>query len=260
MDLFLKGKNAIVTGGGNGIGREICLELVKEGVNVIVADINKESISKVNKKIEQLGGNSKGFCLDVTNSKSVADMVKYSIEQFGDIDILINCAGTISIKDIKDLPEEEWDKIFNINTKGVFLCCKEVLPNMIKAQKGNIINIASQAGKTAFPHEVHYSASKGAVIVFTQGLAREVAKYNINVNSVCPGSIDTDLNKVVTNHTANLLGISAEEKRKRTIDVTPLGRKGTTKDIANVVVFLVSERASFMTGQSVNVTGGRELH
>jgi len=187
-------------------------------------------------------------------------MVNYTISEFGGIDILVNSAGIISIKDVINLTEKDWDLIFEVNTKGVFLCCKTVLKHMIGKKYGKIINIASQAGKTGFPHEAHYSASKGAVIVFTQALAREVAIHKINVNSICPGSIESEMNKIVVEGTSKICGISSEEKRKQTIMSTPLGRKGTPKDIANTVVFLASDRTNFMSGQAINITGGRELH
>lgn len=260
MELGLRGKTAIVTGGGNGIGRAICLEFAREGVGVLVADLDYESAQHVCEEISAIGAKCMPFRVDVSDRRSVTEMIETAIGRFGQVDILVNSAGIITIADTVDLAEEEWDSVFAVNAKGVFLCCKAVLRHMIERRTGKIINIASQAGKTGFPHEAHYSASKGAVIVFTQALAREVAQYGINVNSVCPGSIETKLNQVVTEGTARLLGIPAEVKRRMTIEATPLRRKGTPEDVAGVVVFLASERASFMTGQAINITGGREFH
>lgn len=260
MDLWLNDRNALITGGGKGIGRAICLELAKEKVRVAVADYDLKAAQAVCDEIVAIGGEAKPVWLDVRDSNSITVAIEGVIREFGGIDILVNSAGIITIADVKDLSEEQWDAIFSINAKGVFLCCKAVLNHMIDRMYGKIINIASQAGKTGFPHEAHYSATKGAVIVFTQALAKEVAQYKINVNAVCPGSIETDLNKIVTERTAEILGITAQEKKEKTIEATPLGRKGMPGDVANVVTFLVSDRADFMTGQAINVTGGREFH
>lgn len=260
MDLGLKDKVAIVTGGAKGIGRATCLELAKENVKVIVADIDSDSGHSVCQEIEALKGQSRLYTVDIRSSSSVQGMVDFACSEFSGVDILINSAGIINIADVIDLEENAWDRVLEINAKGVFLACKAVLGQMISKGYGKIVNISSQAGKTGFPHEAHYSASKGAVIAFTQALSREVAKYNINVNAVCPGSIETDMNKIVTEGTAKILGISADEKIRHTISTTPLSRKGTPEDVADLITFLVSERAGFMTGQSINITGGRELH
>jgi NAD(P)-dependent dehydrogenase (short-subunit alcohol dehydrogenase family) len=260
MDLGLKDKVAIVTGGAKGIGRAACIELAKENVKVIVADIDYNASQRVCQEIETINGQAKPYAVDISSSSSVQGMVDFACSQFSGVDILINSAGIISIADVIDLKEDAWDKVMEINAKGVFLACKAVLGYMIGKGYGKIVNISSQAGKTGFPHESHYSASKGAVIAFTQALAREVAKYNINVNAICPGSIETEMNKIVTEGTAKILGISVAEKRKQTISATPLSRKGTPQDVVNLITFLVSERAGFMTGQAINITGGREFH
>ena len=260
MDLGLKNKVAIVTGGGKGIGRATCLELAKENVKVIVADNDPDAAYRVCKEIEAEKGQARAYTMDICISCSVFEMVEFALSEFSALDILINSAGIISIADVMDLEEKAWDRVMEINAKGVFLACKAVLGHMTSKKYGKIVNIASQAGKTGFPHEAHYSASKGAVITFTQALAREVAKYNINVNAVCPGSIETEMNKIVTEGTAKILGVSVDEKRKQTISATPLARKGTPEDVANLITFLVSERTCFMTGQAINITGGRELH
>lgn len=260
MDLGLKDKVAIVTGGGKGIGRATCLELAKENVKVIVADIDSNAANNVCKEIEALNGEARSYVVDVRSNSSVKGLIDFACAEFYGVDILINSAGIISIADVIDLEENAWDSVFEINAKGVFLTCKAVLEHMMGKKYGKIVNVSSQAGKTGFPHEAHYSASKGAVITFTQALSREVAKYNINVNAVCPGSIETDMNKKVTEGIAKILDISVDEKRKQTISITPLLRKGTPEDVASLITFLASDRADFMTGQSINITGGRELH
>ena len=258
MDLGLSGKTAIVTGGGNGIGKAICMGLAREKVKVIVTDLNEKAASNVALEIEKNGGQASFSFIDVTNVESIKEVVRISLNKLRRIDILVNSAGIISIADVVRLTET--DRVIDVNAKGVFLCCKIILPHMITQKYGKIVNISSQAGKTGFPYEAHYSASKAAVIAFSQALAREIAQYKINVNSVCPGSIETELNKIVNDETARLLGILPMEKYQKTIERTPLGRKGTPEDVANMVTFLVSDKLNFMTGQAINITGGRELH
>lgn len=260
MDMGLKGKVAIVTGGGKGIGQAVCLSLAREGAKVVVADIDYTAAQNVCQKIKSLDGQASPFRVDVTSVSSVRELVKATCREFTEVDILINSAGIINIAEVIDLRESDWDRVMEVNAKGVFLTCQAVLKCMIRQKAGKILNIASQAGKTGFPYEAHYSASKGAVIVFTQALAREVAKYGINVNAVCPGSIETEMNITVTEETAKILGITCKEKRAQTISATPVSRKGTPEDVAGLITFLVSEKADFMTGQAVNITGGREFH
>jgi len=260
MDMELKDKVAIVIGGGKGIGRAVCLSLAKEEVKVIVADLDSDAADGVCREIQALHGQGRPYTVDITSSSSVQGMVDFSCLEFSGVDILINSAGIISIADVIDLPESAWDRVMEVNVKGVFLACQAVLKHMVSKESGKILNIASQAGKTGFPFEAHYSASKGAVITFTQALAREVAKYGINVNAVCPGSIETEMNIIVTEGIAKILGITSAEKRAQTISATPLARKGTPEDVAGLITFLVSERACFMTGQAINITGGREFH
>jgi NAD(P)-dependent dehydrogenase (short-subunit alcohol dehydrogenase family) len=260
MDFGLNGKVAVVTGGGQGIGRAICHELSREGAVTVIADLDTAAAEKVNADIEGTGGISSNYYMDVTSWKSVDEAIKNVVREFGKIDILVNSAGIISVSDVLHLSEREWNRVFEVNAKGVFLCCKATLNYMIERYYGKIVNIASQAGKTGFAYEAHYSASKAAVIAFTQALAKEVAKYKINVNSVCPGSIITELNINMTEKMAALYGITVKEKNAQTILSTPLGRKGLPEDVANVVVYLASDKTGFMTGQAINITGGREFH
>lgn len=260
MELGLKGKVAVVTGAGRGIGRAVCLDLAREGAKVVAADMDIEAAESVSREVKALHAEARAVRVDVTDIDSVKEMISVTCREFYRVDILVNSAGIISISKVADLRESAWDKIMEVNAKGVFLVCQAVLGQMISQGSGRILNIASQAGKTGFPYEAHYSASKGAVIAFTQALAREVAQHGIHVNAVCPGSIETEMNVTVTEGTAEILGISSEEKRARTISATPLARKGTPSDVAGLITFLVSEKADFMTGQAVNITGGREFH
>ncbi len=260
MELFLKDKIAVVTGGGAGIGLSISRELVKEGAKVFIFDINIDNTIKNIEENQKNGKYLQAIKIDITDKNRVDEEVKNICEQFKRIDILINSAGIVDVSRVEDITEEIWDKIFNINVKSVFFCCQAVINNMKKNRYGKIVNIASQAGKTGFLFETVYSASKSAVINITQSLARELGEYGININSICPGSIDTGMNDKVTENMAKLLNISIEEKKKLTIENTPLKRKGKCDDISNMAVFLCSDKTSFMTGQSVNITGGREFH
>ena len=260
MELQLKDKVAIITGGAKGIGRRIALDLVNEKAKIVIADIDEEANKEINTEISNLNGISISVKTDVTNESSVLDMVKTAINEFGKIDILINSAGYVSIAKPVDIQELEWDKTMDINAKGVFFCCKSVLKYMMVRRYGKILNISSQASKLCYPYESHYSASKAAVDGFTRSLACFAAEYGINVNAICPGSIDTEMNKAVTKKTAELMNMSFEEGWNKTIENTPLKRKGSVEDVSNVALFLVSDKSNFMTGQSINVTGGRLMH
>lgn len=196
----------------------------------------------------------------MTKNQEVNVMVDRVIEEFGKIDILVNNAGIVSRVLVKDMPEDTWDKVMDVNLKGVFLCSKAVLPNMIKQKSGKIINISSIAGKTGGAGMAHYCASKFGVIGFTKSLALELAKYDINVNAICPGIIETYMwTDVLTPSHANWEHISNEEAWKEVIELIPLSRPQTPSDIGNMVIFLASEDAKNVTGQAINVCGGLNL-
>jgi|SRR6056297_1313901 len=263
MDLHLENKITIVTGGANGIGRSICEEFVKEGSKVIIGDIDKNKADnlcfEINKKYKEKKAYS--FTLDVTDINQIKKMKDFVVEKFGQINNLVNCAGLITINQVRNLTEEEWDKIFDVNIKGVFLCSKIIANEMINNNiKGNIINISSKAGKTGQIYEAHYSASKAAVNAFTQALSKEVAKEGINVNAVCPGSIENKLNKKITKEKAKLEQISWEKLWESSINSIPLGRKGKPEEIAKLVVILASNVSDYITGQAINISGGAEVH
>ncbi len=260
MELNLVDRVAIVTGGAKGIGKEIAVNLSREGAAVVIADLDREAAEQAAQEILASGRRAIAVAVDVADEKSVKGMVDRAIEAFGKIDILVNSAGYISIAAPTELQGKEWDRVMSINAKGVFLCCKAVARHMMERAYGKILNISSQASKLGYPFEVHYSAAKAAVNGFTRSLASYLAGYSINVNAICPGSIETEMNKKVTEETAQLLGVSFEDKWRDTVKNTPLKRKGTVKDVADVAVFLVSDRASFLTGQAINVTGGRVMH
>lgn len=239
---------AIVTGAGQGIGREIALSLARNGAKVVVTDITDKRY-KVVKEIEAMGAQGLPLKCDVSNREEVEKMVNKTIDAFKRIDVLVNNAGIFPFKSFTEMTEEEWNKVLNVNLKGVFHCTKAVLPKMIEQKYGKIINIASIAGAIiGFFDLAHYSASKAAIVGLTRSLALEVAQYGININAVAPGPIYTPGTKE--------LGKEIYEETRRTI---PLGRWGLPKDIANLVVFLASDKASFITGQCLVIDGGYTL-
>ena len=254
MDLKLQNQVAIVTGAGQGIGKAIALALAAEGVDIVAADVNIDTAIEMTKEIESLGRKSVPVKVDVSNGQNVKEMVDSAINKFGKIDILVNNAGiSIRKKDGKraqvvEIDESEWDRVIAINLKGVFNCCKYVLPHMIKRNSGNIINISSSSAKLVdlrIPSAAHYNASKAGVSNLTMSLANEVAPYGIRVNAIAPGRIITPMAKT------SLPDIE-EVIRK----ATPLGRAGLPEEIAKVVLFLASHMSSFVTGEILDVNGG----
>lgn len=247
----LEGRVAVVTGGGSGLGRGMCLRFAKEGAKVIVADLKPESAEETVRMIEADGGEALAVECNVLVAESIEAMVKKGVEKFGKIDILSNNTGIClearnSIR-IVDLTEKDWDFTMNLNLKSTFLCCKYVIPEMIKAGGGGIVNIASIAGhKPAF--SAAYGAAKAGVIAFTQSVAMQYADDNIRVNAICPGPMKTP-----TGIMANKLGIYKQAQPAR---IRMLERLGEPEDIANAAVFLLSDESSFMTGTRLDVDGG----
>jgi 3-hydroxybutyrate dehydrogenase len=257
----LKDRVAIVTGGGSGIGRSICLHLAKEGGKVVVADIKRQAAEETVKLVKKDGGVAIPSETDVTQKKQVLNMVAQAIEEFGRIDILVNNAGTDIKGAITELEERTWDFLMNLNLKGTFLCTQAAMPHLIQRRYGRIVNISSMAGKTGEPYTSPYCTTKFGVIGFTQAVALEVGAHNITINAVCPGPVETDLIVSSITQSAKIKGVSFEEfKQKFFIDPTPLGRMAKPADVARAVMFLVSDEAEFITGSTLNVSGGREMH
>jgi len=254
-------KIALVTGASKGIGRAIAIAFAKEGANVVVNYFKSEDdANDVVKEINAMGGTAVPVRADVSKIDEVKAMVRRTIDQFGRIDILVNNAGVSTMGLLVDLTEQDWDYNMDVNAKGVFLCCQAVARHMMDRRYGKIINISSAAGKTGARFLSHYCASKFAVIGLTQSLALELAPYGINVNAVCPGYVETDMQSRELVWEAKLRGISSEEVKRGYLGSVPLGRLGKPEDVAKIVVFLASAQSDYMTGQAINVTGGIETH
>jgi len=255
MTKRLENKVALVTGAARGMGEAICKLFAIEGAIVIVSDIDKEG-ENVARAINSSGGEAVYFHLDVTNRREIKDVFSKIAEKYGRIDILVNNAGVVEKYWVIDMPEEIWDKVLNINLKGTFNCSQAVLPLMIKQKGGRIINMASVSAVRGDAANGAYSASKFGILGLAQCLSEEVGKYNILVNSVCPGPIPTRLGEYGVKGDAELRKQDPEFIRKWYVDTTPLGRQGTPEEIAKAVLFFASDDSSFVTGCTLSVSGG----
>ena len=239
-------KVAIVTGGAMGIGEGISLRLAAEGARVAVLDVNLEGAQKTVQQIEKAGGTALALKADVSRAVEVEAAVRKVVSTFKKIDILVNNAGVSQTSKVASMTEEMWDRVNNVNLKGVFLCCHAVIPYMKQRKYGKIVNIASVLAQTGSAYYAHYGATKAGVVGFTRGLAVELGPHNINVNAVGPGVIDTPMAQQDV----------AEAVRQRLQKRIPMRRIGMPRDIADAVAFLVSDEASYITGQCLYVCGG----
>jgi NAD(P)-dependent dehydrogenase (short-subunit alcohol dehydrogenase family) len=258
MELGLKGKIAIVTGGAVGIGKGIVDCLAREGATVVIFDLNMEAAKRL---ADQVGNKSIAIKVDLTQKTDVEYAVKTTLDKFGKIDILVNNAGVSRNIKFVDINPEEWDRVFNLNTKGLYLITRAILPHMMQRRYGKIINISSMVGKEGIPDFSHYCASKFAVIGLTQSLAKEYAEYDLNINAVCPGVVRTSLwNDNLLPTMAKEQGVSPDEAFENFCKTIPLRRSQTPEDIGNIVAFLASDISKNMTGQGINVTSGMQMH
>jgi NAD(P)-dependent dehydrogenase (short-subunit alcohol dehydrogenase family) len=251
-------KNVCITGAGNGIGKAIAITMSKEGYNVICADINFEEAKKTVEIISSNNGSGLAIKTDVTNILDIKDMVNKVVEQFGSLDIMVNNAGVTRTSSIMDLNEKDWDWIHNVNAKGTFFCLQTAAYQMIKQETGGrIINMASVGGKGFVDvSNAIYAASKGAVISLTKTAAQELGKYDITVNAICPGITHTNILSNIVKKRALEQDKSEEDIMKHYVRDIPLKRPNYPEDIAAMVVFLSSEGARNISGQSYNVDGG----
>ncbi|MBE0481291.1 MAG: SDR family oxidoreductase [Dehalococcoidia bacterium] len=242
----IKDRVAIITGGGSGIGRGTCLRLAEEGGRIAVFDLDFESASETASTVQKAGGDAFACKVDVSRSSDVEQGVNEVLSRFGKVDILVNNAGMSLTLSIAKTTEELWDRLHDVNVKGIFLCCHAVLPHMRKQRYGKIVNIASIVGNSGTPGMVHYGATKAGVIGFTRGLATEVGPFNITVNAVGPGIINTPM----LDHEAGASTVQMLEQK------VPLRRIGEPRDIANAVLFFSSDDSAYVTGQCLFVCGG----
>ena len=248
----LKGKTALVTGAGRGIGRAIALAVARDGAQVAVLDVVKENAEAVRREIEALGVKGLALVVDLRKRAEVERAIAELIAQWGQLDIVVNNAGWDRMQPFLESEEDTWDKIIGINFKGTLYVLKAALPPMIqRAAGGRVITIASDAGRVGSSNEAVYAGTKGALIAFSKTIAREVARHGITVNVVCPGITETAL----------LQGMREESpKNARVIEAIgraiPLGRTGQPEDIAAAVAFLASPEANYITGQTLSVSGG----
>jgi meso-butanediol dehydrogenase / (S,S)-butanediol dehydrogenase / diacetyl reductase len=249
-------KVAIVTGAGGGIGRAIALRLAKDGFNVVVNDINNESVKKVSEEIQALGQNSLSIPADVSDRQQVFSMVEKVVKHFDRLDVMVANAGIVQVKPFIDITEEDIERIFRINVFGVLYCIQAAAQQMIKQKSGKIITASSIAGKRGAKFLGHYSATKFAVIGLTQTAAKELAHYGITVNSYCPGIVDTNMWEEIDRKMSEYLNIPIGETLKNRIAEIPLGRVEQPEDVANFVSYLASEDSNYMTGQSIPIDGG----
>ena len=247
--LSLENRVALVTGGSRGIGRAVALELAARGAAVVVNyHKSPDAAGEVVQQIQAAGGKAAAFQADVSDYKQAEALVKFAVETFGDLSILVNNAGITRDQLIMMMPEADWDAVINTNLKSTFNCSKAAVKHMLRKRYGRIVSIASVAGQMGNPGQTNYSASKAGQIGFTKALAREVAARSITVNAVAPGFVDTEI-----------LDAMSPETLELALKMVPLARKGQPEEIAYAVAFLASDQAAYITGQVLGVDGGMAM-
>jgi 3-oxoacyl-[acyl-carrier protein] reductase len=249
----LTGRVVIVTGGGKGIGKVYSQEFARAGAKVVAADIDGPAAEEVAKGISAEGHQALGLRTDVTDAASTRAMANRALEEFGAIDVLINNASLMSVlprRSWLEIPEDEWDRVMSVNLRGLFLCCRATFPAMKKQGRGKVVNISSSRVWEGNPNRLHYTTSKAGVIGFTRALSREVAEFGITVNAVTPGLTLSDTQ----------VGSSSNNYLAATAAGRAIGRPQVPEDLVGAVMFLSSAASDFMTGQTVNVDGGKSMH
>jgi len=248
-----KDKVVIITGAGQGIGRAFAHAFAREGARIVIAEMNEAKAQAVAKEITEGGLEAVAITTDVSDEGSVDKMVKATVEKYGRIDVLVNNAGimsTIKMKPFWEISVEEWDKLMAVNVRGIFLCCKAVVPIMKAQEKGKIINMSSGTALEGRPYYLHYVTSKAGVIGLTRALAREVGDWNINANVIAPGSVVTEIPRETV----------TPEQAKAMITQRCIKRRETPQDLVGTVMFLASDEADFISGQVINVDGGLNMY
>jgi 2-dehydro-3-deoxy-L-rhamnonate dehydrogenase (NAD+) len=246
----LSEKIAVVTGAGKGLGWAIAERLAKEGAHLVITDIDGKSARDKSDLIRQMNRETLAIQMDVSQWRDVEGMVDQVLTRFNRIDILVNNAGILgSYFPVMEYPEEEWDRVVAVHLKGTFLCCKAILPVMKAQSYGKVVNLASTAGKDGNANMGPYAAAKAGIICLTKTLGKEMAAYNVHINCVAPALIETDMAWEMTS-----------EQRALLTSKIPLGRLGKPEEVAAVVKFLVSDEASFVTGQCYDISGGRSVY
>ena len=266
MTRLLQDRIALVTGGGQGLGQAISMRLAQEGAHVVVADLNEETAKTAAREIMS-GADRKALAIrvDVTDEAQVEGMVARAVQEFGRLDVVVSNAGILIAEEVAEFPADKWQAVLNVNLFGYFLVAKHAAKVMKAQRKGVIIQINSKSGKKGSYKNSAYAASKFGGIGLTQSIALELAEYGVRVNAVCPGNLlDSPLwtegpNSLFKQY-AIKWGISEEQVRQKYIDQVPMKRGCTYDDVCNVVAFLASDQAGYMTGQAINVTGGQEMH
>ena len=254
IKLKLQEKVAIITGSASGLGKTIAFTLASEGASIVIIDIEKEKIYKTIDEIMNQGSRCIGFTCDISDQSRVEEVVQKVIDQWGEINILVNNAGGALHTKVKfeEVTEKDWDIVMNVNLKGTFFCCQTVVPYMKKQGGGRIVNISALAGRaTASLAGIQYTSAKAGIGGLTRHLAKEMGKHNIYVNAVAPG---------ITLSGARVEALwnkKSEEEKSKVLDSIPLGRLGKPQDVANVVLFLASDEASYITGATIDSNGGR---
>lgn len=259
MELGLKGKVAVVTGGARGIGGCIAEGFAREGASVVIADILFDTAQELAEKLNQSGARAIAVRTDVTKKSDVDNLVASAMKEFGKIDILVNAAGITKDIWLEDIDEAAWDRMLEVNAKSVYLTIKAAMPHMVAARYGKIVNISSRSGKEGQAGLAHYAASKFAVIGFTHAIAKELAQHDINVNAVCPGILRTDMWEQILDARSARTGLTREEVWARMVETIPLKRPQVPDDIASVVLFLSSDVSRNITGEAISVNGGARM-